>query len=431
MTLKHLHIIVLLLFAVIAHSQKSHTEISDKSFDDFSFASAAEGYENLLRQGYDDSEIYRRLADANFYNSNYVLAAKWYRGLYLTKKGEVDPEITFRYALSLKSLGRYAESDEQMFQLRDTLPNDPRVKKFMAQPEYLENIEKTSNRSRVDTLNYNSEGSDFAPAFYKDDIVFASTRTEKLPEKIHGWTQMPFLDLYQTKNIDNEKLVVVPLDSVFNSEVHESSISFSNDGHTAYFTRNNFKEGEFVRDSLGVSRLKIYRAKFTEGKWQDVEDLPFNSDAYSTANPSLSPDGRTLYFVSDMPGSLGKSDIYYVSVNEDGTYGEPYNLGADINTNARETFPFIGRNGHLYFASDGHPGLGGLDIYCAKKSSDGSYKILNVGEPINSQNDDFALIFDASTKRGYFSSNREGGVGNDDIYSFEEFLPLNFDEDHK
>ncbi|NKI32921.1 PD40 domain-containing protein [Croceivirga thetidis] len=427
MSLKKTFIFILLLATGAVAAQKSKTEASNQSFDDYSFASAVDGYEELLKKGYDDAEIYRKLGDANFFNSNYVFAAKWYRGLSFAVKGELlDPETIFRYALSLKSLGRYEESDEQMLRLRDTLPNDLRVRKFLNQRDYLKVIKETSGRYQIEELDINSEGSEFAPCFHQEGIVFSSTRSleNENPKNIHGWTKMPFLDLFQSVKNEADSLLIKPLDSVFNSEVHESSITFSKDGNTAYFTRNNFKNGEFVRDSLGVSRLKIYKAIRKDGIWQKAEDLPFNDNGFSTANPVLSPDEKKLFFVSDMPGSFGRSDIFYVTINEDGTYGSPVNLGPEINTNGRETFPFLTESGHLYFASDGHPGLGGLDIYVSKQNGNGNYLVKNIGDPVNSSADDFALIFSEVTKKGYFSSNREGGEGSDDIYMFTELKPL-------
>jgi outer membrane protein OmpA-like peptidoglycan-associated protein len=192
------------------------------------------------------------------------------------------------------------------------------------------------------------------------------------------------------------------------------------------FTRNNFKEGDFARDSSGVSRLMIFRSFLSNGFWSTPEELPFSSDDYSVAHPSLNEDGSRLYFASDMPGSMGNSDIFYVDILGDSTYGNPINLGPQINTEARETFPFISASGLLYFSSDGHPGLGGLDIYAAKRLEDGSIKVLNVGKPINSEMDDFALIINEEDRSGYFTSNRQGGQGSDDIYGFRENKPLDF-----
>ena len=196
-----------------------------------------------------------------------------------------------------------------------------------------------------------------------------------------------------------------------------------------YFTRNNSERRKTIKDDKGIVRLKVLRAVLTdEGIWGEVEELPFNSDSYSVANPALSPDEKTLYFVSDMPGTLGESDLFMVSINEDRSFGTPQNLGSNINTEARETFPYITSEEILYFSSDGHPGLGGLDVFATKiKRQDFTGKVLNVGKPVNSNSDDFTFIFNEELRTGYVASNREGGLGSDDIYSFTETRPLEFD----
>src|SRR5690606_25130213 len=171
----------------------------------------------------------------------------------------------------------------------------------------------------------------------------------------------------------------------------------------------------------GITRLKIFLATKIDGRWTTPRELSFNSDTYSVANPALSPDEKTLYFASDMPGTLGESDIFKISINGDGTYGTPENLGNNINTEARETFPFVTSKNILYFSSDGHPGLGGLDVFATKIAHDDySGTVLNVGEPVNSGMDDFTFIFNEDTRRGFYASNRDGGKGGDDIYSFLE-----------
>ncbi|MFE3871704.1 OmpA family protein, partial [Flavobacterium sp. ZS1P70] len=167
--------------------------------------------------------------------------------------------------------------------------------------------------------------------------------------------------------------------------------------------------------------IKIYKASLVNDKWSNVTELPFDSNNYSTAHPALSPDGKTLYFASDMPGTLGQSDLFKVTINEDGSFGTPLNLGNKINTEGRETFPFVNYENEIYFASDGHPGLGGLDIFMSKINEDGTFSpIQNVGADVNSPKDDFAYLIDTKSRRGFFSSNRDGGQGYDDIYKFLE-----------
>jgi outer membrane protein OmpA-like peptidoglycan-associated protein len=188
-----------------------------------------------------------------------------------------------------------------------------------------------------------------------------------------------------------------------------------------YFTRNNYLDGKKGKDDNKITLVKIYKASFVNKDWSNVTELPFNSNNYSSAHPALSPDEKTLYFVSDMPGTIGESDIFKVSINSDGTYGIPQNLGTTINTPGKETFPFVSDENELYFASDTHPGLGGLDIFVSKINPDGTLdEVQNLGAEVNSPKDDFAYLINTKNRIGFFSSNRDGGKGYDDIYQFLE-----------
>ena len=210
-------------------------------------------------------------------------------------------------------------------------------------------------------------------------------------------------------------------DKNINSKFHESTPAFTNDGKTMYFTRNNYLDGKKGKDGNEITLIKIYKASLENNKWTNISELPFDSNNYSTAHPALSPDGKTLYFASDMPGTLGQSDLYKVIINDDGSFGIPENLGNTINTEGRETFPFVNDENEIYFASDGHPGLGGLDIFVSKINADGTFsEVQNVGADVNSPKDDFAYLIDTKSRRGFFTSNRDGGQGYEDIYKFLE-----------
>jgi outer membrane protein OmpA-like peptidoglycan-associated protein len=260
-------------------------------------------------------------------------------------------------------------------------------------------------------------------------VVFTSARdTGNFSKKIHTWTGENFTNLF-VADLSNEGALsnVDKYGKKLNSKFHESTPVFTKDGKTVYFTRNNFNDGKKGKDANRITLLKIYKATLEDSTWNNITELPFNSDNYSVAHPSLSSDEKTLYFSSNMTGTLGQSDIFKVKINEDGSFGTPENLGASINTEGRESFPFITAKNELYFASDGHPGLGGLDIFISKMEKDGTFKdVQNVGEPANCAKDDFALIIDTTTKLGFLTSNREGGVGKDDIYKFLETKEIEF-----
>ncbi|MHA7058636.1 TolB family protein [Aquimarina sp. M1] len=285
-------------------------------------------------------------------------------------------------------------------------------------------VPNASENFLIKPLSINSENSDYAPSFYKGELVFASSRNSKsLTVILQENTNEPFSDLYTTsKNIPDKE--ISKLKGAVNTKFHESSATFSPDGKTVYFTRNNYSERKFKRNTKGCVLLKIYKADYNNGKWKNVKELPFNSNEYSTAHPALSPDGKFLYFASDMPGSYGKSDIYVVAIHKDGSYGTPQNLGSLINSAGRETFPYISDKGTLFFTSDGHVGFGGLDIFMVLPDTDKGWQIYNMGAPINSSKDDFTFIINEENMMGYFASNRSGGKGSDDIYGFKQMISL-------
>lgn len=240
-------------------------------------------------------------------------------------------------------------------------------------------------------------------------------------QKVHTWTNEPFTKLYTTKikgkaNFDSPIL----FDTALDSHVNEATTVFTKDGQTMYFTRNNAKnngKGKKNKDNTVV--LKLYKAvKQSDGEWGLVKELPFNSDNFNTTHPALTPDEKWLYFSSDRLGTLGQSDLFRVAVDSNGGYGEVENLGNVINTEGRESFPFISSDNQLYFSSDGHLGLGGLDVFVAQIAEDGSFgSVKNLGEAINSSLDDFGFYYDNNHNQGFVSSNRGQGLGGDDIYA--------------
>ncbi len=401
---------------------------ANEEYQSYSFRPAIDIYQKVLDKGYVSADLLQRLGNAYYFTAKYDEAAKVFKRLVEEFPAESGPEYYFRYGQTLKSLGQYDASDEALARFADLTSEDVRAFRLRNIEGYREDIKKNSGRYELAPFEYNSAYSDFAPAFYEKGLIFSSDRdTGNLARYRHSWTSTDFLDLYKVNADSVSQNKVVKVEGV-NSRMHESTSVLSPDGNSLYFTRNNFKEGKYVRDEEGFVRLKIFRATKEDGQWAILEELPFNSDAYSVAHPSLGPDGKTLYFASDMPGSLGQSDLYKVAINKDGTFGTPINLGNNINTEARETFPFVTSEEILYFSSDGHPGLGGLDVFATKiKREDYQGPILNVGEAVNSKFDDFSFIFSEETRKGYFASNREGGMGQDDIYSFLETRPLVFE----
>ena len=396
------------------------------NYENYSFSPAIDIFKKVIDKGYVSAELLQKLGNSYYYNAEYNEAADTYKKLVNNYSSEVTPEYYFRYAQTLKTLGEYDEADLMMSKFSEATANDNRARVFKEEKDYLDDIKKNSGRYTLKSFEYNSNYSDFAPSFYEDGIIFSSDRdTGNLARYRHTWNSKDFLDLYKVQIADQEMNSVSKLGKDINTRLHESTSITTKDGQTLYFTRNNYVGGKHVKDEEGVIRLKIYRAILIDGTWAQITELPFNSDSYSVAHPALSPDEKTLFFASDMPGTFGESDIFKTTIRVDGTFSTPENLGTEINTESRETFPFITSEEVLYFASDGHPGLGGLDIFATSiKEKTYTNVIFNIGKPVNSQMDDFTFIFNEENRKGYFASNRPDGRGADDIYSFVENVPI-------
>ncbi|NVN19095.1 OmpA family protein [Muricauda sp. HICW] len=399
-------------------------ERADERYNQYSFSPAIDIYKKVLDKGYTSPDLLKRLGNSYYFNAKYQEAADTYAKLNTTYPDEMSVEDVFRYAQSLKSIGNYDQASRVMESFRQMTSTMSSYDE-----DYMTKIEKNSGRYTVKTFPYNSKYSDFAASYYEKGLIFASDRdTGNFARYRHTWNARDFLDLYKVNADSVSDNNVVKLGGDVNTRLHESTSVISKDGTTMYFTRNNFFDGRKKKDEEGIIRLKIYSAENIDGEWLNITELPFNSDSYSVAHPMLSPDGKKLYFVSDMPGSLGESDIFVTEIIGDGTYGPIKNLGSNINTIARETFPFITKDGVLYFSSDGHQGLGGLDVFATKITyNDYTQPVVNVGKPVNTPKDDFSFIFDSDDKTGYFASNRDGGMGDDDIYEFVENEPLVLD----
>ncbi|PCJ90743.1 MAG: flagellar motor protein MotB [Flavobacteriaceae bacterium] len=406
-------------------AQERLIDKANSKYEEYSFSPAIDIYKRVLDKGYTSADLLQKLGNSYYFNADYKEAAAIYKSLVDEYSEGLVPEYYFRYAQTLKSLEEYELSDTLMAKFIEMTSGS--VEKTVA--DYMEDIEKNSGRYDIESFQYNSVYSEFAPSFYKEGLIFSSDRdTGNLAKYRHTWNSKDFLDLYKINADSISQSNVIKLNSDINSRLHESTSAATKDGETVYFTRNNIIEGKYVKDGEGFIRLKIFRAVMENGAWAYVEDLPFNSDSYSVAHPTLSLDEKTLFFASDMPGTIGASDIFKVAINKDGTFGAPENLGNSINTASRETFPFVTSEEILYFSSDGHFGLGGLDVFATKiLRNKFTEPILNVGRPVNSKEDDFTFIFNEENRRGYFASNREEGMGEDDIYGFLETKPLVFE----
>jgi len=415
-----------LLFA----QPEKELEKANEMYKNFSYVDAIKIYERIAQKGFVNQEMLQSLGNAYYYNAEYKKALPWYEQLFQEGKYKVKPEYYYRYAQTLKSVGDYTQADKMMAKFVElTNANDTRAALFEENKDYQTVIKNNSGRFQLNNASINTENSEYGTAFYGDKIVFAgATDARKAKRGVSQWTGESFYDLYEAEHFDQKLGSRKPFSSSINTQFNESTPVFTKDGNTMYFTRNNYVNRKLGSDIENTILLKILRAtKDKNGNWGNIVEVPFNSDQYNVAHPALSPDEKYLYFASDMPGSFGNSDIFRVEILGDNQYGTPENLGNIINTAGRESFPYISKDNVLYYSSDGIPGLGGLDIFAVKFNADGSTsKPVNIGMPGNSADDDFCFVFNSDSKIGFLTSNRPGGKGKDDIYSFHEDKPLLF-----
>ena len=385
---------------------------ANKAYENMAYVKAIDIYTQLIKKEFTNSDVYRNTASSYYKIGQTEKAEEYYR--ILLNSMEYDANDVYNYAQTLKYNGNYLESDRWMNKYAGLNSKDSRVARQSQSYDKISDI-KAVYKYDIEVLDINTKYADFGPALHDNKLYFASERREDAVVNYeYAWKEAPYLDIYEV-NLDG--IVTSPkfLKGKVNSKYHDGPVCFSKDGREMFFTRNNSylrfisKKGE-----NNVNNLKIFYAQYLNGELTTPVELSFNSENYSCGHPSLSIDGSILYFTSDKPGGYGGSDIY-LSKRTGSDWSEPENLGSEINTEGDEMFPFIHDSGTLFFASNGHLGLGGLDMFKVEKDN---YKVENIGYPINSKYDDFAFIIDKEQKEGYFSSNREGGKGDDDIYKF-------------
>ena len=404
-------------------AQNKDTKKADKHFARFEFVEAAKDYADLVSDGKADTYVYSQLAECYYNVFNTTEAEKWYAKALETSE---EPEMIYKYSQMLKANGKYEASNTQMDKFASMRPGDERAIAYKKNPNYLPKILEKGKKFNVQNMDINSATSDFGGTLQDGKLYITSARNSA--RKNYGWNEQPYLDIYElTANEDGSYQNAVLASNRINTRYHEGLVSFSPDGNTMYFSRESFYDRIFEKDSLTnykVSQLNLYKTTKLSDGWSQVEPLHVNSANYSAKNPAVSADGKTLYFASDMPGGYGLYDIYKADINEDGTIGEPVNLGQKINTEGQEMFPYSSSNGTLYFSSNGHLGLGGLDVFHTKEIDGKMAPVRNVGVPVNSNADDFAFSINEDAGEGFVSSNREGGKGSDDIYAVKKLQPL-------
>ncbi|WP_299184355.1 OmpA family protein [uncultured Aquimarina sp.] len=417
---------ILLIFSITISAQKKYKR-ADDLFSKMWYIQAAKEYETVIDEGDNSIEVLQKAGDAYYFNTDMENAFKWYDKLISEYPDEVNPEYIFRYAHSLEGLGEYKLAKKWMKKFaKKTKTNDPRATKYAQEEVTIEDILDIEPQFVLRNLSINTEYSDFGPMYYRDSLVYASAiDSSYYHERKYRWNEQPFLNLYlgEMNTLENDVIKSENFSETINTKYHEATVSFSVDNNKVYFTRNNF-DGDLGRDEEGINHLKLYSAVLEEDRkgnqiWTDIKELPFNGEDYSVGHPAVSPDGKQLYFVSDMPGSIGATDVFVVDILGNDEYSKPRNLGNQINTYGREMFPYITEE-RLYFASDGHLGLGGLDVFESNYVVNNYFETpVNLGSPLNSKLDDFGFIIREDKNTGFVCSNRKQGKGDDDIYSFE------------
>ena len=419
------NILTLLIITLISFSnlvaQNNSTKKADRLFDRFEFVKAAEEYLKLANDEANDYYVISRLADSYYNIFDTKNAEKWFEKIV----EENNIEIIYKYTQMLKANGKYKESNIWMTKFSEMKPYDSRAVAFRNTPNYIDKIVEKGKKFNIQNLSINSEYSDFGSTMFNNKLYFISSEEPGFLEKPYSWSNEGFLNIYSSYiNENGSYLERVEFDDL-NSKYHEGVITFMADGNTAYFTRESYFEKEYEKSEdskTKYSQLYIYRASKQNGKWSSIESLKINDQNYSNKNPMIGPKGEYLYFSSNMPGGYGQYDIYKAKINEDGSIGDPLNLGQKINTEGQEGFPFMSEDKIIYFSSDGHLGLGGLDVFYSKNIDAKWSNVRNVGIPVNSGADDFAFMINGDD--GYISSNRPGGVGKDDIYAIKKIMPL-------
>jgi outer membrane protein OmpA-like peptidoglycan-associated protein/tetratricopeptide (TPR) repeat protein len=385
----------------------------------YAYSDAVDGYLKLHAKNPENDYYIQQIAFCYQKMGFYKAALPFYEKHTMGKRGRAEDQ--YQYALLLLIDQQFEKAKQAFVNYKNNNPGDKRVD---AQISRIENFSKLNLLKLVDTLffePYNTRFADMSAAFYKSSVAFVSARDSSGGET-YSWNNEPFLDIYQiineNGNSDIQKIAGV------NTKYHEGPMAFTNNDSTIWFTRNNQK---FIgSDNEQTSNLRIYISDFDGKKWGKTKEFQYNSDAYSLGHPAFSSDGNTLYFASNMPGSIGETDLFKVKKiqveNKKGelewAWSEPENMGKQFNTPGKEMFPFVDSRGVIFFASDGLVGFGGLDIFAAFPVAD-SFNVMNLGQPINSTYDDFSFIIDKNLSSGYLTSNRPGGYGSDDIYSFK------------
>ncbi|MEM1340596.1 MAG: OmpA family protein [Bacteroidota bacterium] len=429
---------IAVVFATVAVvAQPAQLKKADALFNKFAYAKAIPEYELLVVKGRDVEHAYRRLAECYLLLRDFEKSLPYFERF--INEAQTPSHYYFKYGMALQSVNRHKEALRWLKRYKRLNKNDKKLKQFLKDGNLASVVFNSRESYEIAPVSFNSQYNDFGAIIHNGRIYFSSSRFSDGKEDRYEWDNQPWLDIYylEEEHYFDRLRVIQPqkIAGDINSKYHESSLIFSTDyknDTVIYFTRNNFFENKVgfheikhKEERLVEKRnnLKIYKAERKDGSWRVVRNMKMNADHYSSGHPSVNPNRTKLYFASDRPGGYGGTDIYYCDIHPRGGIGEPINAGPVVNTAGNEMFPFVNNEGKLFFASDGHMGFGQLDIFATISDSEGNVSdVINLGQPINSEKDDFAFYSNEDGTKGFISSNRKGGKGGDDIYRFD-FTP--------
>lgn len=403
----------------------------DRAADNYraiDYVDALEVYKKVADKGYSSPEINLRLGNLYYFRAQYKKAAKWYERLFERENKPQEALTYLRYSQCLKAKGE----DRQARQFFEKFQKEKEGgQRSEATPDKRDLIRENSGRyGTVEALKpvYSEKQISYGQTVNNEKLIYSTTvdKPATFLNTKDGWNGLSFMALYEIEIDSANRATGEPqkIHGKLKKRFHDASPVITNDGQTLYFTRTNYNAGK--NDNKNGKSLKIYRSFNNGGSWEKPEALPFNGDNFSTAHPALSPDEKQLYFASDREGTLGQSDLYVVDINEDGSFGDPENLGEAINTKGRENFPFVSQDSLLYFSSDGHFGLGGLDVFMIDLKEKDKGHVVNLGKPVNSYADDFAYGVDDKNTYGFLSSDRSSEKDTlirTNIYRFKQNTP--------
>ena len=403
---------LLAVTVLLSSCAQYYTKQGDEQYNAFGYKKATKYYEKAVSRK-KNTQTLEKLADCYFKINDYKNAEKYFKEAVADEKFSINSKVN--YAKTLMSLGKYDEAKVLLNSVLSEQPDNAIAKALLASCGLVPQFVKDSNRYTISNIDFKGFESYFSPVFYKDGLVFVGEGTETARKKVYAGTMRGYEHLYFSKKDAAGKLSEpVLLNGIVNKHYHSASAALGNNGTDIYFSSISSDKIKMSEKYSRTYNMAIHHDTIVDNEWVKAKDFPYNNMDYSTSHPALSADGKTMYFVSDMSGGLGGSDLYVTNL-VNGSWSEPKNLGSTVNTVGNETFPVVGPDSKLYFSSNGHKGLGGLDIFVSDNKS-GSYSTpMNLNYPLNSKADDFSVLWNPDMKTGYVSSNRNKA---DRIYNF-------------